>query len=96
MQLMDFEELVDRFVEQYLVPRGLPKDIFGFDDYIKYFGIEMPNGIVVRSGNYPWNFDCWYQPDWRWYQGVRFQPDQLCDIDSLLDELAKQLIQKKK
>ncbi len=87
---MDFDELVDRFVEQYLVPRGLPKEIFEFNDYIKYFGIDMPYGIAIRSSEYPCNFDCWYQPDQRWYQGYKFQPHQLCDINSILDSIVKQ------
>ncbi len=87
---MEFDESVDRFVEQYLVPRGLPKDIFEFIDYNGYFGMSISNIISIRSSKYPCNFDCWYRPDQRWYQGDKFQPDQLCDINSILDSIVEQ------
>jgi hypothetical protein len=87
---MEFDELVDRFVEQYLVPRGLPKDIFGFNIYDEDFGVDMPDGISVIYYNDNWSFDSWLHPGLCWSHGAIFQPDQLCDINSILDSIVEQ------
>lgn len=95
IQTMTFEDDVARFVEQHLEPRGLPKEIFMFNDYFDCTGIDMPNGIAVIFDGNNWYFDYWYQPNWHYSHDASFKPDQECDIDSLLDDIARQRTQKK-